>query len=214
MIHDLDLGHGTREQIEGYLSELHGGGRALADMRAAGTIGAFGCGCNNFAQGCDEMARRIAEIADLDYYLIAGGHYTLMDQQALDVQFPIIESRDMSAVIGTPLASGMLSGSVPTADGTVYAGTDRRTEEQQAQIDAIQGVCSRFNVDIKAAALQFCLAHPRVATIIPGGANLEQTLENKGLVDAAIPGGLWRGLKEAGCVRGDAPTPGNADGRL
>ena len=69
-------------------------------------------------------------------------------------------------------------------------------------------------VDIKAAALQFCLAHPRVAAIIPGGANLEQTLENKGLVDAAIPGGLWRGLKEAGCVRGDAPTPGNADGRL
>ena len=65
-----------------------------------------------------------------------------------------------------------------------------------------------------AAALQFCLAHPRVAAIIPGGANLEQTLENKGLVDAAIPGGLWRGLKEAGCVRGDAPTPGNADGRL
>ena len=78
----------------------------------------------------------------------------------------------------------------------------------------IEGVCSRFNVDVKAAALQFCLAHPRVAAIIPGGANLEQTLENKGLVDAAIPGGLWRGLKEVGCVRGDAPTPGNADGRL
>jgi len=24
----------------------------------------------------DEMARRIAAIADLDYFLIAGGHYT------------------------------------------------------------------------------------------------------------------------------------------
>jgi len=33
-----------------------------------------------------------------------------MDQQALDVQFDIMDQRDMSAIIGTPLASGKLTG--------------------------------------------------------------------------------------------------------
>jgi D-threo-aldose 1-dehydrogenase len=51
VIHDLDYGHGSAEQIEGYLTELEGGARALADLRTAGTISAFGCGCNNFSQG-------------------------------------------------------------------------------------------------------------------------------------------------------------------
>jgi len=87
-----------------YLKELEGGARALADLRSAGTIKAFGCGCNHFdeKQQCQEFARRVADIADLDYYLIAGSHYTLLDQQALDVQFPIMEQRDMSCESPNP----------------------------------------------------------------------------------------------------------------
>ena len=46
VIHDLDLGYGSRDQVERYLTELQGGARALADLRANGTIKAFGCGCN------------------------------------------------------------------------------------------------------------------------------------------------------------------------
>ena len=67
VIQDLDLGYGTRGQVEGYLSELESGGRALAELRAAGTVKAFGAGCNMFSveQQCDEFARRVADIADL-----------------------------------------------------------------------------------------------------------------------------------------------------
>ena len=42
VIHDLDLGYGSREQVELYLDELVGGARALADLRSKGTIKAFG----------------------------------------------------------------------------------------------------------------------------------------------------------------------------
>jgi aryl-alcohol dehydrogenase-like predicted oxidoreductase len=41
VIHDLDLGYGSRDQVELYLKELAGGARALADLRSAGTIKAF-----------------------------------------------------------------------------------------------------------------------------------------------------------------------------
>jgi D-threo-aldose 1-dehydrogenase len=206
VIHDLDLGYGSREQCERYLRELGegGGARALADLRAQGTIRAFGCGCNHFTASTrsDEFARRVAEVADLDFFLIAGGHYTLLDQQALDVQFPIMAERDMRAVIGTPLASGLLAG--------------RRTDDdaEMEKVDAMGALCRRFGTDVKAAALQFPLAHPAVACIIPGGANRAESAENTALVDFAIPRGLWRHLKEAGMVRGDAPTPGNADANM
>ena len=70
--------------MEGYLKELETGATALEELRSAGTIKAFGAGCNFFTpneQKCEEFARRIADIADLDFFLIAGGHYTLLDQQ-------------------------------------------------------------------------------------------------------------------------------------
>jgi D-threo-aldose 1-dehydrogenase len=204
VIHDLDLGYGSRDQVEMYLKELVGGARALANLRTAGTIKAFGCGCNHFdeRQHCDEFARRVAEIADLDYYLIAGSHYTLLDQQALDVQFPIMEQRDMSAIIGTPLASGRLAGA-PIADAAVAE-----------KVSGIRALCEKFNTDIIAASLQFPLAHPRVSCIIPGSANARESQQNKELLDSKVPGDLWRSLKEAGLLRSDAPTPGNSDGKL
>jgi|EP01049_Picozoa_sp_SAG25_P011007 hypothetical protein len=34
-----------------------------------------------------------------------------------------------------------------------------------------------------------------------------ETLENKKLLDVAIPKGLWRSLKEAGVLRGDVSRP-------
>jgi hypothetical protein len=47
-------------------------------MSLSPTDKAFGCGVNHFdeRQQCQEFARRVAEIADLDYYLIAGSHYS------------------------------------------------------------------------------------------------------------------------------------------
>ena len=112
-------------------------------------------GCNHFdaRQQCDEFARRVAGIADIDFYLIAGSHYTLLNQDSLDVQFPIMEERDMTAIVGTPLASGRLAGA-PIQDEAVA--------ERVADIAA---VCGRYSVDMKAAALQFPLAHPRVRNI-------------------------------------------------
>ena len=73
-------GYGTRQQVERYLQELKSGGKALEELRAAGTIKAFGAGCNAFSpeQQCDEFARRIADTVDLDFFLIAGAHYSAL----------------------------------------------------------------------------------------------------------------------------------------
>ena len=157
----------------------------------------------------------------------------LLDQQALDVQFPIINARNMSAVVGTPLAQGRLAG------GNFYGQEDNTPTALKVQ--EIKHICESYNVDIvrinrmyrscvhvvqhqlssdasdclqKAAALQFPPAHPRVASIIPGSANAEEAAENKAMLDTLLPKGLWRKFKEAGVVRGDAPVPGDAEAAM
>ena len=140
----------------------------------------------------------------------------------------------MTAVVGTPLAQGRLAG------GNFYGQEDKTPTALKVQ--EIKKICDSYNVDIvrrikvaqgashacfllhhqlssggvsllqKAAALQFPLAHPRVASIIPGSANAEEAAENKAMLDTLLPKALWRKFKEAGVVRGDAPVPGDAGG--
>jgi D-threo-aldose 1-dehydrogenase len=77
-----------------------------------------------------------------------------------------------------------------------------------ARVDAIRAMCDRHGVPLAAAALQFPLAHPAVAAIIPGPRNPDEFRSNLELLQHPIPGGLWRDLREAGLLHPDAPTPG------
>ena len=75
------------------------------------------------------------------------------------------------------------------------------------RVSRIEAVCDRYDVPLAAAALQFPLAHPQVASVIPGvgrAARIAQTLE---LYRLPIPGEFWRQLKDDELIRSDAPTP-------
>jgi D-threo-aldose 1-dehydrogenase len=60
---------------------------------------------------------------------------------------------------------------------------------------------------MRAAALQFPLAHPAVASVIPGAATPEQVVENVELIRVEIPGAMWSEMKSEGLIPADAPTP-------
>jgi D-threo-aldose 1-dehydrogenase len=72
----------------------------------------------------------------------------------------------------------------------------------------IAEVCERHQVPLKAAALQFILAHPAIASVIPGARSVAEVEENARMVELAIPDQLWAELKEAGLIAAEAPTPG------
>jgi D-threo-aldose 1-dehydrogenase len=59
-----------------------------------------------------------------------------------------------------------------------------------------------------AAALQFPLHHPLVASVIPGAFASEHPARNVETVRTEIPDALWATLKTEGLLRKDAPTPG------
>ena len=60
---------------------------------------------------------------------------------------------------------------------------------------------------LKAAAIQFPLAHPAVATILTGVRSREEMLKNERLFKMRIPSHLWSDLRQPGLISEKAPTP-------
>ncbi len=174
---------------------MNGAAKALTRLREEGVISAWGLGVNR-VEPC-EMA---LQQADPDGFLIAG-RYTLLDHaDALRTLMPASTARGLGIVVGGPYNSGILAG------GTHYE-YQLATPEILARVDALRAVCAEFNVDIRAAALQFSLAHPAVAAVIPGASQPSRIAENLALVDAEIPAAFWQALRTRELVAVDAPLP-------
>jgi D-threo-aldose 1-dehydrogenase len=60
---------------------------------------------------------------------------------------------------------------------------------------------------LKAAALQFILAHPAVASVIPGARSVAELEDNIRMIEFPIADRLWKELKEAELISQDAPVP-------
>jgi D-threo-aldose 1-dehydrogenase len=188
LIHDPDDFH------EQALTEVY---PVLADLRAQGSVGAIGVGMN-FA---GPLARFAAE-ADFDCVLLAG-RYTLLEQDSMDELLPLIEEKGMSVIAGGVYNSGLLIDPVP---GAMYNYAPA-PEAVLAKAAAIRDVCAGFDVPIRAAALQFALAHPAITTAVVGARTPAEVDDNLALAGRSIPPELWTALKERDLMRPDAPTP-------
>jgi len=201
VIHDLDLANlGTEERVNQHLDELEAGGgmRALEELKAAGLIKAIGAGVNRVG-----TIPRFLERFELDFFLVALP-YTLAEQPVLDTEFPLCEQRGVGVIIGGVFASGILAtGPVPGARYNYQIAND----EQRTRIGRIEAVCERYGVPLAAAALQFTLHHPIVASVIPGAFHPDHPRRNVRSMRVEIPADLWGELKHAGLLRHDAPTP-------
>jgi D-threo-aldose 1-dehydrogenase len=71
----------------------------------------------------------------------------------------------------------------------------------------IKTICDSHRVPLVAAALQFPLAHPAVAAILPGPRNVDEFDVNAKLLRYPIPPALWADLRKAELLHPDAPTP-------
>ncbi len=181
-------------------AQLAGGGvRALEELRGGGAVGAFGIGVNEI----DVCLHVMAEVR-LDAILLAG-RYTLLEQGALDALLPTCKAAGTSIVIGGPYNSGILA--TGTRAGTPHYDYAPAPPEVVARVAAIEAVAARHNVALAAAALQFPLAHPCVASVIPGLGHPGRVADTVALYDAHIATAFWRELQTEGLLRVDAPIP-------
>lgn len=195
-IHDCAEDAHGEHWLEVFDTAMKGAAVALTRLREEGVIKGWGLGVNRV-----EPCVMALERADPDVFLLAG-RYSLLNQPALDVFFPRCQERGVHVVVGGPYNSGLIAGG-------------RNFEYQEAPPDKVQArdrlaeIAKRYGVDLRAAALQFCAAHPVVASVIPGTKNPARVRENVELMRQPIPRDFWQELRRDGVLPDKAPVPGD-----
>jgi D-threo-aldose 1-dehydrogenase len=169
-------------------------------LRDQGVIKAWGLGVNEV-----EVLLDVMQHTHLDCILMAG-RYSLLDRSAERDLLPLCRERGTSFIIGGVfnsgiLATGVRSGAVPTFN---YAPAARALVERAG---AIEDVCAEFGVPLRAAALQFPLAHEAVAVVVAGARSAAEWSDCAAMMDHPIPAEFWLALKERGLLPPEAPTP-------
>ena len=159
---------------------LEGTYRALVALRDEGVIAAVSLGTNSV-----DTAATFLERADLDCMLVAG-RYTLLDRSAADLI-------DACAARGvTYLAAGVFNSGVlarPQAGSWYDYGP--ASAETLARAAAIGSVCQHHGVSLRAAAVNFPLAHAGVAAVVVGMAAPAEVDDNLSALRAPVPDALW-----------------------
>ena len=207
---DIALIHDVNRRWQGdlleqrYTEAMNGAYRALHALRAAGAIKAIGVGVNDWG-----ILERFAADGDFDCFMLAG-RYTLLDHTALDTFMPDCARRGIGVLMAAPFNSGILATGARPGATYFYREAEPAIAARTARIEA---VCARHRVAIAAAALQFPLAHPVVASVVTGMADSREAAENLAHCRANIPRAFWDEMKHEGLIAANAPVPdGSAAG--
>jgi D-threo-aldose 1-dehydrogenase len=198
-IHDADAWtHGSDDGPKRYAQAMEGAYRALDELRRAGVIKAIGIGLND-----PDYAARFLSDGDFDCMLLAG-RYSLLEQPALDTAFPIAARKGVGIVVGGVFNSGILA--TGPIKGAKYNYADA-PEDVLARVQRIAAVCNRHGVPLATAALQFCLGHPSVTSLVIGAVTPQEVSRNVTSFGVSVPADLWRELKHEGLLEEAVPTP-------
>jgi D-threo-aldose 1-dehydrogenase len=196
LVHDPDAHY--REALDGAFP-------ALEELRSQGVITSYGAGMNQA-----EMLADFVRETDLDVVMLAG-RYTLLEQGALDDLLPACAQRGVSVIAAGVFNSGLLARERPRAGATYnYAPAP---PELVGRVHRIADVLARHGTTLPAAAAQFALAHPVVATVCLGARSADQVERNAALLEKPVPDSAWAELVAEGLLRADAPVPAREEAR-
>ena len=194
-VHDIGVMTHGKELNDIYWKQLATGGyKALRELKSSGEVKAIGLGVNEWQVLMDAF-----ELGDWDVFLLAG-RYTLLEQTSLSPFLETCVKRKASVVCGGPFNGGALMGT----------GTWNYAKAPQEIIDRVkrlEAFCKEAGVPIGAAALQFPLAHPAMAAVLPGP---KSPTELEGILDwwqVKIPDAFWSGLADRKLVAPGTPLP-------
>ena len=199
---DIALIHDPENHYEQAIGEAF---PTLAELRSQGVVKAVGAGMNQW-----QVPARLAREGDFDCFLLAG-RYTLLDQSALDELLPLCLEEGISIILGGPYNGGILASNLAPGKIHLYATPQgMNAVAPQDMLDRarrIKTICDRHGVPLRAAALQFGLAHPTVAATIPGAKSVAELEDNLHLARFPVPSDLWSELRQEGLLPHAAPVP-------
>ena len=173
---------------------------ALQQLKKEGLIRAIGLGTNDV-----DVVLKVLQQADLDVLMLAG-RYSLLDHSALPALMPQCVARGVRIALGGVFNSGILATGVRRAGGASfnYAPAAQEWLERTAQIES---VCEAHGVPLRAAALQFPLAHAAVDIVMLGARTAAEWLDAQAMLQHVIRQDFWADLRKQGLLPAGAPTP-------
>jgi D-threo-aldose 1-dehydrogenase len=197
LIHDVDPDLHGEAFGRRFDEAMEGAYALLSEWRAQGHVRAIGVGVKDW-----DVCLRFARAGQFDCIMLAGG-YTLLQHGALAELLPHCEAHGIPVLLAAPFNTGILAtGAVPDARYYYQPAPEAILERTRA----IEAICARHGVPLPAAALQFPLQHPAVASVVVGHERPGEVARNLALLRHPIPAALWAELKEEALLPEAAPT--------
>jgi D-threo-aldose 1-dehydrogenase len=196
-VHDVAQDFYGDEWLDVFETARKGAFKALDRLRDEGVIKAWGLGVNRV----EPIELLLALDGPRPDGSLLAGRYSLLDHdRALQRLMPQAADQGFGIVVGGPYSSGALVGG-PNFE---YAPATPAILDKVARIKAL---ADRYGISMKAAGLQFSLANPAVAAVIPGASQPSRIAEDSAALAENVPAGFWKDLREAGLVNPAAPLP-------
>ncbi len=199
LIHDADAwSHGPVDGPKRYREAMDGAYKAIEKLRSEGVIKGIGVGVNDPAYAADFLRD-----GDFDCLLLAG-RYSLLEQPALAEVLPIAAKKNVGVMLGGVFNSGIL------ATGAIAGARYNYTPAPPEILDKvrrIEKVCQSHGVSLPAAAMQFCLGHPAVSSLVLGAVTPDEVRRNVAAMAKPVPAALWSDLKAEKLLDAAAPVP-------
>jgi D-threo-aldose 1-dehydrogenase len=117
---------------------------------------------------------------------------------------PLCLERGIAVLVAGVMNSGLMVD--PARGGPFDYGP--APSEMVVRARRIATVCARHDVSVRAAAIQFPLAHPAVTGLIAGVRTAAHLDDYPAALRLQVPPALWADLRAEGLLPADAPTPG------
>lgn len=198
LLHDIGrLTHGERH-AKLLAQALDQALPTMAELRAQGVCRAIGLGVNE-SEVCEQVLARFP----LDVIMLAG-RYTLFEQAESRTLMALALSLGTRILAAGPYNSGLLGNAGEPGRYYNYAPAEPALI---ARAQRYYDCCADFGVAPGAAALQFPLAHPAVATVVCGMRSVTEVDSAVERMRTPLPAALWERLRGDGLLPEDVPTP-------
>jgi len=142
------------------------------------------------AGGPIEMMTRFVETG-LFEAAISHNRYTLLNREA-EPFWNVCQRHHVAAINAAPYGSGILAKGPGAYPRYMY---EEAPEAMLRQAHQMEAACARYQVPLAAAALQFSLRDPRIASTVVGISRAERLSATVALAQHAIPDDLWTELE-------------------
>jgi aryl-alcohol dehydrogenase-like predicted oxidoreductase len=164
-----------------------GPGRALDElikMRDKGLLKHIGVGLRRH-----DFHKRAIETGEIEIVLTFLD-YTLLDQSVAETTFPLAREHDVGLILASVLGMGSLTGLEPDPEVE-----KRRNPDGEPVAHRMWSWCRDRDVNIRALAIQFCLAAPIQGIVMPGPSGRKHVEEAYEAATVDIPDEVWRDFR-------------------